>query len=142
MLEHRRLKPSFLASPKIPEWMMAHTFANLSSGAGFRVFAVFFKVLTSSTVAPNWKMLSLPIALAISTFAPSRVPTIKPPFMANFMFPVPEASVPAKEMCWLISLAGINNSAIETLKLGTKHTVKTPAHSGVLFTTFATAHAS
>ena len=42
-----------------------------------------------------------PISSAISMFAPSMVPMMSAPFMANFMFPVPLASVPAVEMCWL-----------------------------------------
>jgi hypothetical protein len=49
------------------------------------------------------------------TFAPSHVPIIKPPLRTNFMFEVPLASVPAVEMCSLISLAGIIISALETL---------------------------
>ena len=35
----------------------------------------------------------------ISTLAPSMVPTMREPFMVNFMLPVPEASVPAVLMC-------------------------------------------
>jgi len=42
------------------------------------------------------------------------VPNKSPPFRQNFMFEVPEASVPAVEMCWLMSEAGINTSAKET----------------------------
>lgn len=34
--------------------------------------------------------------------------------MQNFMFDVPEASVPAVEMCWLMSDAGMRISASET----------------------------
>ena len=33
------------------------------------------------------------------TFAPSRVPIVNAPFSANFILPVPEASVPAVETC-------------------------------------------
>ena len=40
---------------------------------------------------------------------------INPPFMTNFMFDVPEASVPAVEMCSLMSEAGIMIYAFETL---------------------------
>jgi len=39
--------------------------------------------------------------------APSRVPIVKAPFIMNFMFPVPEASVPAKDICSDRSDAGI-----------------------------------
>lgn len=43
------------------------------------------------------------------------VPIISPPFITNFMFEVPEASVPAVEMCSLMSEAGIITSAFDTL---------------------------
>lgn len=42
------------------------------------------------------------------------VPRSRPPLMQNFMFEVPEASVPAVEMCWLMSDAGMRISASET----------------------------
>ena len=42
-------------------------------------------------------------------------PMITPPFMMNFMFEVPLASMPAVDMCWLRSLAGIIISASDTL---------------------------
>lgn len=47
--------------------------------------------------------------------APSMVPMMSAPFMANFMFPVPEASVPAVEMCSLSSVPGMMASATDTL---------------------------
>ena len=37
------------------------------------------------------------------------------PFIANFMFDVPLASVPAVEICWLRSEPGTMTSANETL---------------------------
>lgn len=40
---------------------------------------------------------------------------IRPPFRQNFMLLVPDASVPAVEMCSLISLAGQMISALLTL---------------------------
>jgi hypothetical protein len=49
------------------------------------------------------------------TLAPSQVPMIKPPFKQNFIFEVPDASVPAVEMCSLMSLAGQMISALLTL---------------------------
>jgi hypothetical protein len=52
---------------------------------------------------------------AISTLAPSMVPMMRPPFMANFMLLVPLASMPAVEMCWLRSEAGTMISARLTL---------------------------
>ena len=39
------------------------------------------------------------------------VPSVTAPFIMNFMLPVPLASLPAVEICWLISVAGINSSA-------------------------------
>ena len=47
--------------------------------------------------------------------APSIVPMISDPFIANFMLDVPDASVPAVEMCWLSSAPGISTSARDTL---------------------------
>lgn len=52
-----------------------------------------------------------PTSSAISMLAPSTVPSRRPPFKQNFMLDVPDASVPAVEMCWLISEAGISISA-------------------------------
>lgn len=40
---------------------------------------------------------------------------MREPLMANFMLEVPEASVPAVEICWLISAAGMINWAVDTL---------------------------
>ena len=59
-------------------------------------------------------MFSSPSRSCISTLAPSRVPTVRAPFIMNFMLPVPLASLPAVEICWLTSLAGISCSARET----------------------------
>ena len=36
------------------------------------------------------------------------------PFEQNFMFDVPDASVPAVEICWLMSEAGMSTSASDT----------------------------
>ena len=49
------------------------------------------------------------------TFAPSQVPMMRPPFRTNFMLLVPLASVPAVEMCSLMSEAGTMISALLTL---------------------------
>ena len=43
------------------------------------------------------------------------VPRMRQPFMANFMLEVPDASVPAVEMCWLRSAPGTITSARDTL---------------------------
>ena len=40
--------------------------------------------------------------------APSSVPIVSAPFIANFMLPVPEASLPAVEICSETSAAGID----------------------------------
>ena len=48
-----------------------------------------------AAVRPNRKKFSGPTASRISTLAPSSVPIVSAPFIANFMFPVPEASLPA-----------------------------------------------
>ena len=47
-----------------------------------------------------------PTASRISMLAPSSVPMVSAPFMANFMLPVPEASLPAVEICSQRSAAG------------------------------------
>jgi hypothetical protein len=51
----------------------------------------------------------------ISTFAPSIVPIIRPPFITNFILLVPEASVPHVEICYESSVAGTMTWAAETL---------------------------
>ena len=47
-----------------------------------------------------------PTASRISTLAPSRVPRVMAPFIMNFMFPVPEASLLAVDICSDTSAAG------------------------------------
>ena len=69
---------------------------------------------TSWTLAPNINIFSYPIYSAISTFAPSIVPMIKDPFIQNFIFPVPEASKPAVDICWFKSEAGMITWALDT----------------------------
>lgn len=44
------------------------------------------------------KIFSSPTYSKISTLAPSNVPTIIPPFIQAFIFPVPDASIPAVEI--------------------------------------------
>lgn len=56
---------------------------------------------------PKMKRFSSPASSAISTLAPSMVPMVRAPFSMNFMFPVPEASVPAVEICSDRSDAGM-----------------------------------
>ena len=62
---------------------------------------------TSSVVRPKMKMLSAPTCSSISTLAPSSVPMVSAPFSASFMLPVPEASMPAVEICSDRSAAGM-----------------------------------
>ena len=52
-------------------------------------------------------MFSTPISSAISTFAPSIVPIMRHPFIMNFIFEVPEASVPAVDICYESSEPGM-----------------------------------
>ena len=46
--------------------------------------------------------------------APSSVPMVSAPFSASFMLPVPEASVPAVEICSDRSAPGMMSSATDT----------------------------
>lgn len=48
-----------------------------------------------------------------SRYSPT-VPSSSPPLRQNFIFDVPLASVPAVEMCWLMSDAGMSTSASDT----------------------------
>ncbi|CKU33211.1 Uncharacterised protein [Mycobacterium tuberculosis] len=70
---------------------------------------------TSGVVLPKMKMFSGPTFSRISTLAPSSVPMVSAPLSANFMLPVPEASVPAVEICSDRSAAGMMISARLTL---------------------------
>jgi hypothetical protein len=65
----------------------------------------------SRSVIPNRKKFSSPTSSRISTFAPSSVPIVNAPLSANFMLPVPEASLPASEICSDRSAAGMSFSA-------------------------------
>ena len=60
-------------------------------------------------------MFSGPTSSRISTLAPSSVPMVIAPFSANFMLPVPLASIPAVEICSERSAAGTSTSARLTL---------------------------
>ena len=57
---------------------------------------------------------SAPTASRISMLAPSSVPIVNAPFSASFMLPVPEASVPAVEICSDRSAAGMIRLATDT----------------------------
>ena len=61
---------------------------------------------TCSAVRPNRKKFSAPTSSRISTLAPSSVPMVSAPLSVNFMLPVPEASLPAVEICSDRSAAG------------------------------------
>jgi hypothetical protein len=58
--------------------------------------------------------LSAPTSSRISTLAPSSVPIVSAPFIVSFMLPVPEASLPASEICTERSAPGISTSASDT----------------------------
>jgi hypothetical protein len=60
------------------------------------------------------KMLSSPTFWRISMLAPSSVPIVSAPLSASFMLPVPEASVPAVEICSERSAPGMMVSATDT----------------------------
>lgn len=79
--------------------------------------------VTSSTLMPKMNRFSSPASSAISTLAPSMVPMVRAPFSMNFMLPVPEASVPAVEICSDRSVAGITAN-------------KTHGHEGLVATSF------
>ena len=61
------------------------------------------------------KMFSAPTCSMISIFAPSSVPIVSAPLSASFMLPVPDASMPAVEICSERSAAGMIDSARLTL---------------------------
>ena len=71
--------------------------------------------MTSSDDCPKVKILSSPTSSAISTLAPSMVPSVTAPLNMNFILPVPLASLEASEICSEMSDAGINFSAMDTL---------------------------
>jgi hypothetical protein len=48
---------------------------------------------------PKIAMFSGPTLSRISILAPSSVPMVSAPFSESFMLPVPEASMPAVEIC-------------------------------------------
>jgi len=103
-------------SPNIPVLIASKTFLN-SPPTNFPFCSHCYRLMSSTwcTLAPKMNMLSSPTSSAISTLAPSIVPMINPPFIMNFMFEVPDASVPAVEMCCDSSEAGIIIYAFETL---------------------------
>ena len=63
---------------------------------------------------PKMKMFSSPTASLISMLAPSSVPIVSAPFSDSFMLPVPEASMPAVEICSDRSAAGMISCASDT----------------------------
>ena len=68
-----------------------------------------------AAVRPKMKIFSSPTRSRISTLAPSSVPMVSAPFSANFILPVPDASMPAVEICSERSAAGMIFSARLTL---------------------------
>ena len=59
-------------------------------------------------------MFSGPTCSRISILAPSSVPIVSAPFSDSFMLPVPDASMPAVEICCERSAAGMMRCASET----------------------------
>ena len=64
--------------------------------------------------------------------APSSVPMVSAPFSANFMLPVPEASLPAVEICSDRSAAGIDLLGVLHVEVGEEHHLEPAAHVGVV----------
>ena len=60
------------------------------------------------------KMFSAPTCSRISMLAPSSVPIVSAPLSDSFMLPVPDASMPAVEICSERSAAGMMRCAVET----------------------------
>ena len=73
------------------------------------------RTVTSIASMPKIAMFSGPTWSRISMLAPSSVPMVSAPFSASFMLPVPEASMPAVEICSERSAAGMITSARLTL---------------------------
>ena len=73
------------------------------------------RATTSIASMPKIAMFSAPTWSRISILAPSSVPMVRAPFSASFMLPVPEASMPAVEICSDRSAAGMITSARLTL---------------------------
>ncbi len=71
--------------------------------------------------------------------APSSVPMVRAPFMQNFMLPVPDASLPAVDICSDKSAAGYTRWPLVTLKFGRNTTFRRPRTSGSRLTTSPTA---
>ena len=86
---------------------------------------------TSSAVSPKRKKFSAPTASRISTLAPSSVPMVSAPFIANFMLPVPEASLPAVEICSERSAAGIDVLAVLDVEVGEEDHLEQRRHAGI-----------
>ena len=75
----------------------------------------YFRNYIVPLIRPKRKKFSAPTASRISMLAPSSVPMVSAPLSANFMLPVPEASMPAVEICSERSAAGMIRSALVTL---------------------------
>ena len=86
---------------------------------------------TSSAVRPKMTMLSSPTCSRISILAPSSVPMVSAPLSANFMLPVPEASMPAVEICSERSAAGMIVLGQADIVVGQEHDLEQAAHRRV-----------
>jgi hypothetical protein len=64
-----------------------------------RAIALFLARLYFGHAQVEQKKFPAPISLRIPMFALSSVPIVNTPFKQNFMLPIPEASLPAIEIC-------------------------------------------
>ena len=76
-------------------------------------------------------MFSAPTCSRISTLAPSSVPMVIAPFSANFMLPVPRASIPAVEICSERSAAGTMHLGEADVVVRHEHHLQHVAHGRV-----------
>ena len=72
------------------------------------------RIITSPASMPKIAIFSAPTWSRISMLAPSSVPMVSAPFSDNFMLPVPDASMPAVEICSDRSAAGMISCASDT----------------------------
>lgn len=97
------------------DWNRHHEYIIVPSTEGFTYRRCFLQLLQQSRCLHRLRIgKSKKKDLKVLRVSLPTVPSSKPPFKQNFMLDVPEASVPAVEICWLISEAGINTSARET----------------------------
>ena len=77
-------------------------------------------------------MLSAPTRSRISRLAPSNVPIVSAPFSASFMLPVPDASMPAVEICSERSAAGMIDLRQADIVVRHEHDLQLVAHRRIV----------